>query len=73
MIKFFKNLKVNGTNWSECSLLVKASAILAISAYLIIIATLIKIAVFSSDSSVSILATVLIILLCNSVKITYEK
>ena len=73
MRKFFNNLKVNGTNWSECSLSVKASAILTISAYLIIIATLIKIALFSSNSSVSALAGVLIILLCNNVKITYEK
>ena len=73
MKNFFNNLKVNGTNWSECSSLVKASAVLTISTYLIIMAVLIKIAVFSSNSSVSALATVLIILLCNSVKITYEK
>ena len=73
MKKFFKDLKVNGINWSECSSLVKASAVLTILTYLIIMAILIKIAVFSSNSSVSALAAVLIMLLCNSVKITYEK
>ena len=73
MKKFFEDLKVNGINWSECSSLVKASAVLTILTYLIIVATLVKIVMFSGDLSVKMLASIFIILLCNTVKITYEK
>ena len=73
MKKFFNDLKINGVEWSECSTMIKWSAVLTVLTYLIIVATLVKIAVFSSNSSVSALATVFIILLCNSTKITYKK
>ena len=73
MKKFFKDLKVNGVKWNECSSLVKWSAILTILTYLIIVATLVKIVMFSGDLSVKMLASIFIILLCNTVKITYEK
>ena len=77
MIKFFKNFgdkfEINGLKWKDCGYLLKVSGILTILTYLIIVATLVKIVMFSGDLSVKMLASIFIILLCNTVKITYEK
>ena len=73
MKKFFNDLKINGVEWSECSSAIKLSAVLNILTFLIVVAILVKIALFSNISDVSTLAIVVIMLLCGDIKIRYKK
>lgn len=73
MKKFFNDLKINGVEWSECSSVVKLSAVLNILTFLIMVVILVKIALFSNISDVSTLAIVVIMLLCGDIKIRYKK